>query len=716
MNAIDKPVLSEDTVYHIIAANPDAVSLESIGHYFGLNSTTAEQLDTIINTLVRGRKIQRAPNTAARFTAVKPMADMAVARVIDRPSRGRANLRIENVNFDLPYPITISDKQVRAHHLKAGERILVLLERHKGFELKAKLIERFNSNRTAPIVGKFSEKSEADTFSPLDKRIRSTFRAVGKLPAKVDGRVPYYAQISATFDPFAPEVTIGEQKWDPRTGSRIYDVIASNHGLRHKHDKATSLEAKRMARKKFDTFSRRDFTQSPILVVDPPNARDHDDGILVERIPGGFYTLAVIADVPLFVQSGSYLDAAARARGFSHYFPDETFHMLPPVLAGNACSLVEGKLRPVIYVEQFRDVNGIPYKTDIGLGYIQSQRQMTYAQFQQYLGSNEERAKAYWELQSVLAIRQHEKEIQMESASTDFRYSDAQLVVQAMMMDANRAVADFLDDRNVPYLRRTHAGHVNPLAYHEIAQEFEALGYQIPASVYDLTPGVINGIIAQGKMRGDYDRINSMVRLRLLEPALYSPRSLGHWGTGSDTYTHFTSPIRRYADIIVQRAVHTALGDDRYGLSREDEENLDQIARNLNHLQIVNRSVQHETTQYYAVMDLHRNENNSVLGNLLSVRPDSIEIFLPAYGLRKMIGLKDMPPGWRVTENGRGITDGALNVLPGAKIRVKITDVQPHRAQWQISKLEATKGHAIPTKIYKKQDLNAVAALVPRVA
>src|SRR5690606_32712585 len=102
----------------------------------------------------------------------------------------------------------------------------------------------------------------------------------------------------------------------------------------------------------------------PFMVVDPPGARDHDDAIHVERLPNGFRTVVAIADVAMFVRSGSALDEAARSRGFSHYFPDETFHMLPLQLSTYSCSLLEGKLRPVIYVEQFRDLEGTPYTTN----------------------------------------------------------------------------------------------------------------------------------------------------------------------------------------------------------------------------------------------------------------------------------------------------------------------------------------------------------------
>jgi ribonuclease R len=470
-------------------------------------------------------------------------------------------------------------------------------------------------------------------------------------------------------------------------------VIASNHGLKPRHDKRTAKEARKVARTKINTDMRRDLTGIPFFVVDPPDARDHDDAILVERMPSGFRTMAVIADVPFYVRSGSALDEAARMRGFTHYFPDETYHMLPLELSTGVCSLKEGGTRAVVYVEQFRDLNGVPYKTDIGLGYIDAQRQMSYSQFQRFLGSDDPLAHPYRELQSSLNIRQYDREILMDSASTDHRYADAQLIVQAMMVDANKAIAEFLDESNQPYLRRTHAGHINPIAYAEIAAEFEAMGYEIPDSVYDLTPGYLNDLLGQAAVRDEKEAMQSMILLKLLQPALYTTRPLMHWGLGADAYAHSTSPIRRYADILTLRAVHDAVYDPSCGLSRQDEANLEKIAASLNHLQVVSRNVQHERMKYYAIKDLYRQERNAVRASLGTVAQDGIEIFLPAYGLRKTIAADRLPLGWRIANNGIGITDGATYIPTGARIRVTIADVQPHKAQWGISRLDAVSGH-----------------------
>lgn len=694
-------VLSEDAVYDIIAANPESISRDSLAHHFRITNGTGVVLDDLLTSMVRAQKIMRAPENPSRFQAPKPLSDLVVARVGKRVLKGRVPLTIENLNTNLDITVTISDKQARTYRLKETEKIAVILERHKGSELKAKFIDRFNRYGKMAVVGKFKEKTGPNAFYPLDRRIRTVFKAAGQLPAEIDSRVPYYAEIGTRLNPHDPEVTIGEQKWDPVTGSRIYDVIGSNHGLRHRHEKPAGREARKMAAsviRRLSSHGLRNLSESPILVVDPQDARDHDDGILVQRIQGGFYTLAVVADVPRFVRSDTLLDEAARARGFSHYFPDETFHMLPPVLGANACSLMEGKLRPVVYVEQLRDVDGTPYHTDIGLGYIKSQRQLTYSQFQMFLASDHPDAKAYNELQNAIGVQRYNEEIMMESTSTEHRYGDAQLIVQALMVDANKAMADFLDHKNIPFLRRTHAGHVNPLAYREISEEFKAKGYVIPDNVEDLTPAYINGLVGEATLRGEKEQISSMIRLRLLEPAIFSTRALGHWGLSAIQYGHFTSPIRRYGDIINLRAIHTAVSNDGYGLSRNDEENMDRIANNLNHLQIVNRTVQHETQRYYAVKDLHRNENNSVMATLLSVRPGSIELFLPAYGLRKLIAASSLPAGWRQTENGKGITDGAIAIVEGARLRVKITDVQPHKAFWDIGSIEPVKGHKMPLK------------------
>lgn len=691
------PDLTEQAVYEAIAYHPDSISRDSLARLFELSTDTIGHLDATINKLVRAKKIYRAADNVSRYAATTPMSDLVVARITNTGERNRIELTIENNHFELEVPVTMPAKQARAHRLKYGEKVLAILERHKGFELRAKFFDRVSRDNPPSLVGKFSNKSEPDKLVPLDRRIKTTF-AIAAAPGVLDPRTPYYARISPAFDPHKPELVLGEQKWDPKTGNRIYEVIASNFGILTRHDRPSTLEAKRISSKirritpdDYIRMGRRDLSHIPFKVADPKGAQDHDDAVHVERLPHGFWSITAVADVAMFVRSGSELDTAARNRGFSHYLPDETFHMLPLHLSTNACSLLEGKLRPVTYVEQFRDLDGIPYETNIGLGYIRSQQQMTYEQFQHFIGTNE--GAAYRELQRILNIRQYENEIMMESASTDHRYTEAQLIVQAMMIDAGKATAAFLEERKIPTLYRTHSGDIDPIAYAEQVDSFAALDYELPENIEDLTPSFINGIINQAAMRGDKEKISSKIRLELLRPALYDTRPIGHFGITARVHCHATSPIRRYSDIIVQRGIHTAIGDDEYGLSENDINQMEQTARILNRLQTINRNVQHDTTRYYAVKDLHRQEGNSMHAHLSRINREQIEITLPAYGLKKTLPLTALPPGWQIAANGRGITDRNVYIAEGSRVRVTITDVQPHRAQWGVSRLEAVKGN-----------------------
>lgn len=691
------PDLTEQAVYEAIAYHPDSISRDSLARLFDLTSANIGRLDNMINGLVRAQKILRADGSVTRYAATAPMSDVVVARVTAAKERNRIELAIENNRFQLSVPVTMPSKQGRTHRLKYGEKFLAILDRHKGFELRAKFLDRVARDNPPSIVGKFSSKDKPDKLVPLDRRIKTAF-AIAARPGVLDPRMPYYARISTNFDPHNPELALGEQKWDPKTGNRIYEVIASNHGIQTRHDRPTTLEAKRISNKvrrltpdSFTRMGRRDLSHIPFKVADPKNARDHDDAIHIERLPYGFWSITAISDVAMFVRSGSELDEAARNRGFSHYLPDETFHMLPLHLSTNSCSLVSGKLRPVTYVEQFRDLDGVPYETNIGLGFIRSQQQMSYEQFQHFIGTDE--GAAYRELQRILNIRQYENEIMMESASTDHRYTEAQLIVQTMMIDAGKATAEFLESKKIPTLYRTHSGDMDPLAYAEQIDNFAMLGYDLPENIEDLTPPVINGIINHAAMRGEKEQISSKIRLELLRPALYDTRPIGHFGLTARLHCHATSPIRRYADIIVQRGIHTAVGDHQYGLSETDINRMEQTARILNRQQTVSRNVQHDTTRYYAVKDLHRQEGNSMHAHLSRVSREDIEITLPAYGLKKSIPAMALPPGWQVAANGRGITDRTLYIAEGSRVRVTIHDVQPHRAQWGITRLEAVKGN-----------------------
>lgn len=692
------PALTQKAVYEAVAYHPDSVSRDSLAELFGLKNNNAHHLDNHLHNLVRAQKIARAEDNISRFAATQPLSDLVVARVMGGPSDGRSAVKIENVKFELDIPVTISQRQVKTHRLKYGDTFVAILERHKGYQLQAKFVERVSRSTRARLVGRFNQKAAPNLFAPIDKRIKTVFTASGNTPGILDPRTPYYAEITEKFDPHSPKLQLDEQKWDPNTGDRIHEVVASHYGVSQHHDRAASVEARRVTRemrrkteRDYDAMGRRDLSHIPFIVADPVNAQDHDDAIYTERLPEGYRTIVVVPDMPLYVRPGSVLDAAARERGFTHYFRDETYHMLPKQLSAQACSLLEGQLRPVIYVEQFRDLDGVPYDTDIGLGYIRSQRQMTYPQYQQYLGSNDPAAGPYRDLQNLLGMRQYNHEILMESSSTDHRCTEAQMIVQALMMDANKAVALFLERKRVMFPYRTHAGAVSPLAYAEQYEYLSAMGYDLPEHVEDLEPLSLNRMIAQAGILGDGDNINPLL-LSLMQPAQYSTRPLEHWGISSKIYCHFTSPIRRYGDQLVQRAIHTALGDRDYGLSDDDEMNFEDRVRRMNYLESVNRNIQRDSERHYAVRDLHRLEGNSIHAILGGTSVDGIEIMLPSHGLKKTISLLDLPKGWR-RGDGDGITDGKVYVPPGAKIRVMIADVQPHRAEWNISRLDAVKNH-----------------------
>lgn len=686
---------SESRLRQALELNATPVSVTSMVQAFGLKEADKPHVENTLKALVKEGFAVCDRN--GKYAAVEPMSDLVVARV-GKITPGRpVNLYPQGVEDDFPFPITLSANQVRkqtgAKTLHEGDKIAVVLWRYNGAELKARFVDKFTDRKLPTIVGHFNEKSGASspTFSTHDSGIKTLFAATGHIPDHLDRKKSYWASIPDDFDPFHPWLQIGEQKWDPDTGTPIAEILAKKHGVQIKHPLAARAEAKTTIQRDVDFDGRRDLTEERILVIDPKDARDHDDGILVQRTPDGFRTLVVVADVPFYVRPGSELDKSARNRGFSHYFDDDTYHMLPKRLVEHA-SLSSGTQKPVIYVEQFWDESGnaVGYP-EIGAGVIASQKQMTYGQFQDLVDNNNPNIQSYLEFGDIMIPRMRfEDSLSFDSDSACSRESYSQALVQALMVEANSAIAEHLLYKDIPFLSRAHSGSDNLFAFEETKERLETWGYEVPDDMRDMNASMLNNLIRESQLRGQQQQVETLIKSKFLHRAVYSTVPLSHFGLNRENYTHATSPIRRYGDILTLRGVHTSLGNDELGLSEADIDTMARTAGILNNLQDVNRRVALDRPKYYAVRDLLRLEGHMVRATLHRVERDRVEILLPErFGLRKSFDVARLPENWTVRPYTNSLIYNGDTIVPErSNVRVRIANVRPHEADWDFEGLE----------------------------
>jgi ribonuclease R len=319
---------------------------------------------------------------------------------------------------------------------------------------------------------------------------------------------------------------------------------------------------------------REDITGKVIITIDPPDAKDFDDAISLEKDDKGKWVLGVhIADVSSFVPAGTPLDAEAKVRGNSVYLPGRTIPMLPEVLSNGICSLQPEQARFVKSVYLTYDDDGKVLSRRFANSLMRSTQRLTYEQADKalkghtkgikpevvWLLKNMERLSRLIEKRRVKAGMLHlelpETDLVMDKAGrvVDAHPADSSYphtIIEMFMVEANEAVASILDKVNIPIMRRIHP-EPNALSMQNLSKLVRAFGYSLPR-----TPDrhAIQALLEAVKGK-DFSLAVNLVVLRSLEKARYAPLHVGHFALASTHYCHFTSPIRRYADLLIHRAL-----------------------------------------------------------------------------------------------------------------------------------------------------------------
>jgi len=353
---------------------------------------------------------------------------------------------------------------------------------------------------------------------------------------------------------------------------------------------ALEVEAARAAeRAEQESVARRDLTALATFTVDPATARDFDDAVSAQREGDRARVWVHIADVAAHVRPGSPLDLEARRRANSTYVPGAVEPMLPHALSSDACSLAPGVERLAVTAEIELSADGRPLKARFYRSLVRSDARLDYDQLDAIFAG---RARAPEEVAEPLvaardvaaALGEHRgtTSLDVESFEPEFRFdakgnvigahgvaqTEAHRLIERLMVMTNEQVAEMLAARRVPAIYRVHAQPDPPRVEHLLAQ-LAALDVPTPPLRGGLAPRAAGELAAEASRlarreaarRGHGREAYTSLVLRSLQQAHYSEQNSGHAGLGSDAYTHFTSPIRRYPDLVVHRALLAALGE-----------------------------------------------------------------------------------------------------------------------------------------------------------
>ena len=407
--------------------------------------------------------------------------------------------------------------------------------------------------------------------------------------APVDKRVRHSMPISDLGGAEAGQLVMAEPAGrSPRAGVRVTSVLGDPLAPRsfsliaiHKHGIPVAFtgdalaEAQRAAKLPLCEDAREDLTHLPIVAIDPSDARDHDDAIWAEPDgEGGFRAVVAIADVSFYVRPGGAIDQDARKRGNSVYFPDRVVPMLPEVLSADVCSLKAGAPRAAMACHLSIDAQGRLTGWRFSRARVQIAEVIAYEDAQARIdggtaGANLVNLWAAWNLldaarsaRDPLALELPERRVVLDGAGRIAEIAirerlDAHKVVEEFMIAANVAAAKALEAKVAPVVYRIHEppSREKLVALKDYLSTFGrklALGQVI-------TPSLFNRILKDVTDEAEKLLVMEAV-LRSQTQAYYGPRNAGHFGLALGSYAHFTSPIRRYSDLLVHRALVDAYG------------------------------------------------------------------------------------------------------------------------------------------------------------
>jgi len=357
------------------------------------------------------------------------------------------------------------------------------------------------------------------------------------------------------------------------------EIIAGEFNLTESHPKNAVSEAKKIdsSQIKQEAKNRLDLRDTPFITIDGEDARDFDDAIYVEKNNENYILWVSIADVSHYVKPHSPLDLCAYERGTSVYFPEKAFHMLPSSLSEGVCSLVPNEDRLVLTLKITLNKKGECIKTECFNAVINSHRRATYTEIQNEYELN--RSKKTWELAPHFELYQILKKKRHIRGSIDFDFPepiiklnkstcmpeeivtserrDSNRLIEEFMIAANESVTEWVSNKNIPFIFRIHE-RPNKVDLDSFLALASNHGVTFKLKNNEVTPKTIGKILLKLENNPAKNSLQ-MHLLRSLKQAVYSSAKDIHFGLASEGYTHFTSPIRRYPDIIAHRMVKLAI-------------------------------------------------------------------------------------------------------------------------------------------------------------
>ncbi|MBP0463280.1 ribonuclease R [Roseomonas sp. PWR1] len=662
-----------------LAGAPGRVTKSDIARHFGLTSDQRPALRLLMREMAAeggaaqaGKRGIIAPSrlpeiTPVEITGTDPDGD-PIARPVSWQGEGRP-------------PIVYMHPEPKGQPaLTAGERVLARLRMIGPGKYEGRTFKRIGGAPPARILGVFEE----GRIIPTDRRQRGTWQVPpGEEMGAKPGEIVLAEPLPSTrhFGPKPARITerlgvMGE----PRSVSL---VCIHAHGIPDVFPAEAVQQAERA--RGVTARGRTDLRDIPLVTIDGEDARDFDDAVFAEPHEGGWRILVAIADVAHYVTPASALDREAWARGNSVYFPDRVVPMLPEALSNGWCSLRPREDRGCLFVDMRFDGEGRKTSHEFGRGIMRSAARLTYEELQQAADAGREAAgladghvgRLYGAFRALFAARVRrgtldldvpERKVVLDDrgrvlAVTPRPRLDAHRLIEEFMVAANVCAAEELERLGQPCMYRVH-DRPSDQKMEGLRQFLGTFGVNLPPSDR-LHPRDFAHVLE--KVRGEpHERLVNEAVLRGQSQAAYAPDNLGHFGLALPRYAHFTSPIRRYADLLVHRALIRGLRLGKDGLEETEAARFPDTGEHITSTERRAAAAERDAVDRYLAAFMAGRVGESFDARISGVTRFGLFVTLDENGASGIVPLGSLP-------DDRWDLDEATQTLAGRRTRLTFT-------------------------------------------
>ena len=697
-------------ILDFIAQNPGKIRKRDIAKAFNVKGSDRIYLMQLLREMTAEGLIEGNRQDGVRKAGTLPAVGVVEVTARDKEGALHGKIILRGEQQDTPDIIIFSKRKQPV----MGDQILARLNETSPGIYRADTIKVITRAGSEKVIGILKGSLEPDKkgkipayIEPIERRARHIFNISGTLPENcAEGDIVVAEKISAVRSAqrlHPQQVKVTERVGSPEAPDAFSLIAIAEQSIPIKFPDAVIQQSK--ALKQFSMEGRQDLRELPLITIDPADARDHDDAVYAcpddnPNNEGGYLVWVAIADVATYVPPGTPLDKEALKRGNSVYLPDRVVPMLPEKISNNLCSLRPDEERPCLVVKMTIDKNGNKKTHKFSRAVMKSAARLSYQQAQTGFDNQpdgtatpvyETVLKPLWaayqlmtkarEKRAPLDLDIPERKIIMNNGRIEDIFTpqrlEAMRLIEEMMVSANVCAAETLEKHKTPLIYRVHNIPSEEKVY-SLANFVKPLGVVIDLG-QPMVPRLFNRLL-EGARETEYGFMAQEAVLRTQSQAVYDHENIGHFGLNLSCYAHFTSPIRRYADLIVHRALIRALKFGYGGLPDNQIENLDETAAHISSTERRAMLAERSAKERYLSAFMSTRIGNEFAGHITGVTKSGLFIRLDDTGAE---GFSPMSYLGRerffANEDGMTLTGGTTGKTYriGQAIAVRLLETNP---------------------------------------